>query len=137
MEYDMELFLVQCVERYTELAGKFGANLQKVSTPFVEEMATKPVDTEVSGILKPIASKVLMKILYAARMCRYDLLRATCALASMVTKCSPSCDKKLHRLVSYIHSSLALRLVAWVGDHPKDMSVKLFSDADFAGDLQT
>lgn len=30
-----------------------------------------------------------------------------------------------------------MRLVAWVGDHPKDMSVKLISDADFAGDLQT
>ena len=86
MEYDMELFLVQCVERYTELAGKFGANLHKVSTPFVEDTATSPDDTEISGILKPIASKVLMKILYAARMCRYDLLRATCALASMVTK---------------------------------------------------
>ena len=45
-------------------------------------------------------------------------------------------DKKLHRLVSYIHSSLALRLVAWVGDHPKDMSVKLNSNADFAGDCK-
>ena len=62
MEYDMELFLVQCVERYTELAGKFGANFQKVSTPFVEDTATVPDDIEISGILKPIASKVLMKI---------------------------------------------------------------------------
>ena len=137
LEYNMEMFLVQCVERYTELAGKSGANLQKVSTPFVEDLATGPDYTEKSGILKPIASKVLMKILYAARMCRYDLLRATCALASLVTKWTPSCDKKLHRLVSYIHSTLALRLVAWVGDHPKDIAVKLFSDADFAGDQQT
>lgn len=92
MEYDMEMFLVQCVERFTELAGKFGANLQKVSTPFVADLATGPDLTEVSGILKPIASKVLMKILYAARMCRYDLLRATCALASLVTKWTPTCD---------------------------------------------
>ena len=125
LEYDMEMFLVQCVERYTELAGKYGAILQRVSTPFVEDLATGPDYTEESGVLKPIASKVLMKILYAARMCRYDLLRATCALASMVTKWTPSCDKKLHRLVSYIHSTLALRLAAWVGDHPKDMTVKL------------
>ena len=51
------------MERYTELAGKFGANLQKVSRPFVEDLATGPDDTEISGILKPIASKVLMKIL--------------------------------------------------------------------------
>lgn len=119
------------------LAGKFGANLQKVSTPFAEDLATGPDASVEAGILKPIASKVLMKILYAARMCRYDLLRATCALASLVTKWTPACDKKLHRLVSYIHSTLSLRLVAWVGDHPKDMTVKLFSDADFAGDLET
>ena len=51
MEYDMEMFLVQCVERYTELAGKFGANLHKVSTPFVEDLATGLDLTEVSGIL--------------------------------------------------------------------------------------
>ena len=103
----------------------------------MEDLETGPEDTEISGILKPIASKVLVTILYAARMCRYDLLLATCALASMGTKWTPTCDKKLHRLVSYIHSFLALRLLAWVGDHPKDMSVKLFSDAVFAGDLQT
>ena len=113
MEYDMEMFLVQCVERYTELAGKFGANLQKVSTLFVADLATGPDYSEESGILKPIASKVWMKILYADRMCRYDVLRATSGLASMVTKWTPTCDKKLHRLVSYIHSTLALRLVAW------------------------
>ena len=71
--------------KYTELAGKLRANLQKVSSPYVEDTATSPDDTEVSGVLKPITSKVLMKILYAARMCRYDLVRATWAFASMVT----------------------------------------------------
>ncbi len=32
------------------------------------------------GALQPIAAKVLMKILYAARMARFDLLRAVCRL---------------------------------------------------------
>ena len=89
LEYDMEQFMKQCVERYQELAGGRGANLQRVATPFIDE-ATEPNVSEgqpvASGVLQPIASKVLMKILYAARMCRFDLLRATCALASLVTK---------------------------------------------------
>ena len=78
-----------------------------------------------------------MKILYAARMCRFDLLRATCALASLVTKWDVTCDKKLHGLVSYINSSLHVRLRSWVGDSPTDLTVRLFSDADFAGDVAT
>ena len=34
------------------------------------------------GRLQPIAAKVLMKILYAARLCRFDLLRAVSHLAT-------------------------------------------------------
>ena len=60
-----------------------------------------------------------MKVLYAARMCRYDLLRATCALASKVTKWSSECDKQLRRLVCYIDSSLDVHLIGWVGDGVK------------------
>lgn len=54
-----------------------------------------------------------------------------------MTKGTPARDNKLHRLVSYIHCTLGLSLLAWVCDCPKDMTVKLLSDADFAGDLET
>ena len=77
------------------------------------------------GVLQPIASKVLIKVIYAARMCRYDLLRATCALESKVTKWNTECDKQLHRLVCYIHSSLDVHLVGWIGDGVKAMELKL------------
>ena len=42
--------------------------------------------TEDRGILQPLAARVLMKILYAARMARFDLLRAVCNLACFVTR---------------------------------------------------
>ena len=51
------------------------------------------------GALQPTAAKVLMKILYAARMARFDLLRAVCHLACFITKWTPECDKRPHRLV--------------------------------------
>ena len=38
------------------------------------------------GRLQPIAASILMNILYAARMARFDLLRATCKLACYTTK---------------------------------------------------
>ena len=37
MEYDMKDFLISCVYKYVELAGKSGANLRKVETPFIDE----------------------------------------------------------------------------------------------------
>ena len=86
------------------------------------------------GKLQPIASKVLMKILYGARMCRYDLLKPTCYLATKITKWTPLCDKMLHRLVSYIQSTLHLRMIGYVGDDLCDVGIGLYGDADFAGD---
>ena len=52
-----------------------------------------------------MASKVLMKVLYAARMARYDLLRAVGAPASKITKFDEACDRQLYRLMCYINST--------------------------------
>ena len=74
------------------------------------------------GALQPIAAKVLMKTLYAARMARFDLLRAVCHLACFITKWTPECDKRLHRLACYIHSTKSHRMVGWVGDALADIA---------------
>ena len=49
--------------------------------------------------LQPIAARILMKMLYAARMARYDLVCAIQKLAVCVTTWSPVNDRGLHRLV--------------------------------------
>ena len=59
-----------------------------------------------------------MKILYAARYARFDLPRAVCYLAQYITKWDDLCDKRLYRLVCYIHSTYHLRLTGWMGDKP-------------------
>ena len=74
-----------------------------------------------------------MKILYAARLCRFDLPRAVCHLATFVTKWTSECDRKLHRLVCYINSFKHLRMMGWVGDDLSALQPHLFADADFAG----
>ena len=55
--------------------------------------------------LKPYAAKVLMKVLYAARYARFDLLRAVCYLAQYITKWDEQCDRRLYRLMCYIDST--------------------------------
>jgi len=109
----------------------------RADTPFLDESKTPTEKEEEVGALQPIASKVLMKILYAAHMARYDLFRATCALACMVTKWTRDCDRRLHRLVCSINTTLDVTMIGWVGDSPKDLSLRLYSDADLAGDAKT
>ena len=41
------------------------------------------------GRLKSIAAKILMKLFYAARLARFDLLRAIANLARYITKWTP------------------------------------------------
>ena len=74
-----------------------------------------------------------MKLLYAARMCRYDLLQAIGRLACLVTKWDTHCDRMLHRLMCYVHSTYHIRKVGWVGEGADTVGVHLYADADFAG----
>ena len=78
-----------------------------------------------------------MKILYGTRLARFDILRLIAVLASKITKWDSVCDRMLHRLVCYINSSLGYKLKGHIGDSSKDLTWTLFSDADFAGCLDT
>ncbi len=99
--------------------------------------AAKPQIATSHGQLHAYASRVLMKILYGARLARKDLLRAVGHLATYVTKWDKECDKKLLRLVSYINSSLDYREIGWIGDAANGLDFKVYADADFAGDGKT
>ena len=154
IKYDMRSFMEQCVARYVELCGpKYKTTLRSADTPFLDESRPEfdvnpdnpavnrllghPTDTPTppgKGVLGDCAAAVLMKILYGARMGRYDLIRPVQALASLITKWDGLCDKKLHRLVCYINSTLDLNLYGWIGDPPELLELVLYCDADLAGD---
>ena len=74
-----------------------------------------------------------MKIMYAARMCRFDLLRAVQGLARFLTKWIKQQDAELYRLICYMHTTKSWRMLGWVGDDIGDVEPYLFSDADFVG----
>ena len=48
------------------------------------------------------AARVIMKIMYAARMARPDLLRTIGYLARYLTKWTEDMDKRLHKLMVYV-----------------------------------
>ena len=80
------------------------------------DQSSQPPHHADRGRLQPIASKILMKILWGARLARFDLLRAVSHLATYVTKWTSECDRRLHRLIGYIKSTKHYRMVGWVGD---------------------
>ena len=100
----------------------------------IPETSYSDSDPEPQGQLATVALSILMGVLYCARMARYDLLRITCKCATRVTKWTVSDDKRLLRLLRYIHSSYELRLVGFVGDPVTEINLSVFSDVDFAGD---
>ena len=150
----MEEFLKSCISKYQELTGC--KNLPKADTPFIDEVKAdkeyfalqyeiedaKAKNSSISekseevGELKPIAARVIMKLFYAARLARWDLLRAIGMLATRITKWSKWDDKRLHRLMCYVQTTLQLRMRSWRSTKDTNFTHDLYVDADFAGDAK-
>ena len=111
----MQLFLEQCIERYQQLLPK-RVVMMTVPTPFVDLKGFKDSDFETKGELHNSAAMIVMKVLYCARMCRRDLLKATCALASRVSKLAVYDDQALYRMMCYIHITLDYCLWAVISE---------------------
>ena len=65
------------------------------------------------GALAPHAASVLMKLLYAARIARFDLLRSINSLARNVTKWTVDDDAKLYHLMCYVNKFI--ETYDWMG----------------------
>ena len=57
-------------------------------------------------------------------------------LARSITKWTKACDKRLSRLISYIHHTCEYKQCCHVGKTAKQCRLGLFQDSDFAGDLE-
>ena len=101
--YDMEGHAKKCVERYCELSNKTTQQLNKVSTPCIDDHHFKEEELKSVGELSQVCSQIVLKCLYLARIGRPDILRLVNKLARSITKWTKACDKRLSRLISYIH----------------------------------
>ena len=134
--YDMAGHAKKCVERYCELANKTTQQLYKVSTPCIDDHHFKEEEMKSVGELSQVCSQIVLKCLYLARIGRLDILWSVNELARSITKWTKACDKRLSRLISYIHHTCEYRQYCHVGITAKQCRLGLFHDSDFAGDLE-
>ena len=134
--YDMVGHAKKCVERYCELANKTTQQLYEVSTPCIDDHHFKEEETKSVGELSTTCSQIVLKCLYLARIGRPDILWSVNKLARSITKWTKACDKRLNRLISYIHHTSEYKQYCHVGNTAKQCRLGLFQDSDFAGDLE-
>ena len=128
---NMVEYAAQVVEAYFDLTGISPDELRKVATLSLPESAMTDEDVATRGQLHESASKVLMKALWLARLCRADIAFAVGKLATRVTKWTAWEDRQIFRLVSYIHSTKDVCVHATVtGKAPAELHA--FTDADFS-----
>ncbi len=94
----------------------------------VSDVPGDPMDQP--GELANSAASIIVKIMYAARMARFDLLRAVQGLARVITKWTARQDQELHRLMCYIQTTKHWRSVGWMGDAADQVKPVVFTDAD-------
>ena len=79
---------------------------------------------------------ICLKCLYLARIGRPDIQWSLNKLARSITKWTKAWDKRLSRLISYIHHTCNYKQYCHVGNTAKQCRLGLFQDSDFAGDLE-
>ena len=132
----MEGSAESAVEKYLELSNKHPKTLTKVATPCIDDHLLAAEDFETKGILSEQASRIVLKALYLARLARPDILWAVNTLAREVTQWNIASDKRLHRLISYLHHTKDHVMTSFVGDYAHECKLMMFCDASFAGDLR-
>ena len=134
--YDMERPAQKCVERTCELANKKMEQLYRVSSPCLDDHQFKQEELKTFGELSEVCPQIVFQSLYLQRIGRPDILWSVNKLARSVTKWTQTCDRRLARLISYIHHTNDFRKCCHVGNTAQQCRVVLYQDSDFAGDLE-
>jgi hypothetical protein len=116
---------------------KTGHALGKAATPYAPDLPNEQWQEALSkpGVYAPHAASLLMKLLYAARMSRPDIITAVTRLASRVTRWSTDEDRRLKRLYDYCNCNRDLTLHGVLS--PADragLKIIAWPDADHNGD---
>ena len=131
--HDMEGHAKKCVERYCLLAKRTTQQIYKVSTPCIDDHHFKEEELKTVGALSRVFSQIVLKGLYLARIGRPDILWSVNKVARSITKWTKACDKRLNRLISYIHHTCEYKQYCHVRNTAKQCRLGLFQDCDFCG----
>ena len=113
--YDMQGHAKKCVEQYCELADKASQQFYKVSTPCIVDHHFEEEELKSVGQLSNVCCRIVLKCLYLVQIGRPDILWSVNKLARSITKWTKVCDKRLNRLISYIHHTCEYKQYCHVG----------------------
>ena len=111
-------------------------NSTKYLLPCIDDHHFKEEELKSVGELSKICSQIVLKFLYLARIGRPDILLSMNKLARSITKWTKACDKRLNRLLPYIHHTCEYKQYCYVGNTARQCRLGPFQDSDFAGDLR-
>ena len=120
--YDVEGHAQKCVERHCKLPNKKMVQLYKVSSPCLDDHHFKKEELESVGELSKVCSQIVLGWLNK--------------LARSVTKWTGACDRRLARLISYIHHTKNYRQYCHVENTAQHRRLGQFQDSDIAGDVE-
>ena len=89
------------------------------STPCIDDHHFKEEEMKSVGELSQVCSQIVLKCLYLARSGRPDIIWSVNKLARSITKWAKACDKRLNRLISYIHHTCEYKQYCYVGNTEK------------------
>ena len=133
--HDMEGHATKYADRHCELANKTTQQLYKVRASCIDHHF-KEEELKTVGGLSKICSQIVLKCLYLTRIGRPDILWSVNKFARSITKLTKACDKRLNRLISYIHHTCEYKQYCHVGNTAKQCRLGLFQDSDFPEDLE-
>ena len=110
--------------------------LYKVFAPCIDDHHFKEEEMKSVGELSQVCSQIVLNCSYLARIGGPDILWSVSKLARSITKRTKACDKRLNRLISFIDHTCEYRQYCYVHNTAKQCKLGLFSDSDFAGDLE-
>ena len=73
----------------------------------------------------------MLKVFYMARIGRPDVLWTVNDLAENGTRWNVACDRRLHRLISYLEHTRELVQACFVGDNPDKCKIVMYIGAGF------
>ena len=126
-------FIKNACAVYEDLAQ---CKLSAAKNPFCPEGSLTTTDFESKGVLATSACKILMKILWCARLGRPDLMKGIGDLTRRITTWSRADDKRLHRLMCYLYRSKGYTLQGHIGDPPELLKLCLYTDADHCSGIE-
>ena len=113
-------------------SGQAADKLYKVSAPCVDDHHFKEEELKSVGELLKVCSQIVLKCLYVSPIGRPDVLWSVNKLERSITKWAKACDKRLSRLIFYIHHTCGYKQHCHVGNTAKQCRLGLFQDSYFA-----